>query len=189
MGGVRLICLLTLTLLVSGCGPLDATQSGGTQAKPVALLTLLPSPAALRGPAATAADASALQRAFTGAKDDELARRIGDRDPVAAGVRTWSDPGGGVLVAAVSVWDSHLIATGIGADIAGRLVSGGGAAWTPDETPGSRGARVDDAGRRELRLAYSIGPNSLFVRATGPVPEETVVKTMTRLIKGLPGAS
>jgi hypothetical protein len=189
--GVRVAALIALVLLAGGCGlgPLDATQSGGEQAKPVPLLTVLPSPGSLRGPAAQAADPVALQRAFTGAENDALARQIRDRAPAAAAVRTWSGPRGGVLVAAVSVWDSHLTATGVGSDLATMLVGEGGAAWTPQEVPGSRGARIEDPARRELRLAYSVGPNSLYVRATGPVPDATVVKTLKRLILGLQGES
>lgn len=189
--GVRIVALIALVLLAGGCGlgPLDATQSGGEQARPVPLLTVLPSPGSLRGPAAEAADPDVLQRAFTGAEDDALARQIRDRDPIAAGVRTWSGPRGGMLVTAVSVWDSHLIATGVGADLATMLVGEGGSAWTPEDVPGSRGARIEDPDRRELRLAYSVGPNSLYVRATGPVPEATVTKTLNRLILGLQGES
>ena len=189
MWRMRLLALVAVVLLAAGCGlgPLDATQSGGAEAQPVPLLTVLPSPGSLRGPAAEVADADVLQRAFTGTEDDGLAGRIRDRDPVAAGVRTWSGPRGGVLVAAVSVWDSHLTATGIGSDLARMLVDSGGSAWTPVDQPGSRGARIEDPARRELRLAYSVGPNSLYVRATGPVPEETVTKTLRRLVLGLEG--
>jgi hypothetical protein len=184
-----LLALLAVALIASGCdaGPLDATQSGGTRAEPVALLSVLPSPGSLRGRPAEAADALALQRAFTGDTDHALARRIDERTPAAAGVRSWRGPRGGTLTAAVSVWDSHLVATGIGAGIASRLVDDGGIAWTPDAVRGSRGARIDADDRRELRLAYSVGPNSLYVRSTGPVPEETVTTALNRLIQGLRG--
>lgn len=189
VGGVRVVALIALVLLAGGCGlgPLDATQSGGAQARPVPLLTVLPSPGSLRGEAAQAADADVLQRAFTGAEDDALAQRIRDRRPVAAAVRTWSGPRGGFLVAAVSVWDSHLTATGVGSDLASMLVADGGSAWTPLDAPGSRGARREDPDRRELRLAYSVGPNALYVRATGPVPDATVTRTLTLLTEALEG--
>ncbi len=181
--------LTTVALIGGGCGPLDATQKGGERADPVALLTVLPSPDALRGTPARQADAAALARAFTGVPDDELARRVRDRTPAAAGVRSWREPEGGELVAAVSVWGTHLTATGVGADIATLLVADGGRAWTPQEIPGARGARVDAEGRRELRLAYSVGPNSLFVRGSGPISDEIVVRTLNRMIKGLAGQS
>jgi hypothetical protein len=171
-----------LALALAGCGgPLGPTEAGGDPADPVALLTILPSPGALRGPPAAAADADELQRAFTGAPDPELAARIRDRDPSAAGVRTWTGPDGQTMTAAVSVWDSHLVATGVGSDMAAALAGDGGEAWTPSDSPGSRGARREGPDGRELRLAYSVGPNALYVRATGPVPEDTVIRTLERL--------
>lgn len=185
---MRPALLVVLLVILAGCGPLDATQAGGDQASPVPLLRVLPSPGELRGAPARAADADSLARAFTGADDASLAERIRARDPVAAGIREWSSPSGGTMTAAVTVWDSHLTATGVGSDLATLLVGGAGAAaWTPDDVPGSRGARVDDPSRRELRLAYSVGPNSLYVRSTGSVPEATVTKTVKRLIQALQG--
>lgn len=187
MGEVRAALLIVLLLVVAGCGPLDATQAGGDQADPVRLLTVLPSPGELRGPEARQADAAELARAFSGAEDATLAQRITDRDPVAAGIREWTNPDGGTMTAAVTVWDSHLTAVGVGSDLATLLINGGdAAAWTPSDVPGSRGARIDDPARRQLRLAYSIGPNSFYVRSTGSVPEATVVKTLKRLIEALP---
>ena len=187
MGEVRAALLIVLLLVVAGCGPLDATQAGGDQADPVRLLTVLPSPGDLRGPDAQEADAAELARAFSGSDDATLAQRITDRDPVSAGIREWTNPDGGTMTAAVTVWDSHLTAVGVGSDLATLLINGGdAAAWTPSDVPGSRGARIDDPARRELRLAYSIGPNSLYVRSTGSVPEATVVKTLKRLIEALP---
>jgi hypothetical protein len=185
---VALCALLLAALAAAGCGPLDATQSGGVEADPVAVLTVLPSPDALRGDAARAADAAELQVAFTGAADPELADVIASRNPV-AGVRTWTAPSGGTLTATASVWGSHLTATGVGSDLATRLVGEGGAAWTPPAVPGSRGARLEEGGRRELRLAYSVGPNSFYVRATGDVPEEILTRTLDRMITYQRGVS
>ena len=180
---------MALVLLCAGCGPgpLDATQAGGDRAKPVPLLTVLPSPGALRGPPAEATDSDALARAFTGSEDAALSARITHRDPAAAAAREWTNPTGGSMTAVVTVWDSHLVATGVGADLAGMLLDRGGSAWTPKDVPGSRGARIDDSEGRELRLAYSVGPNSLYVRSTGDVPEATVTKTVRRLIQALRG--
>ncbi len=177
-----LLGLTACLLAVAGCGPLDATQSGGVEARPVPLLTILPSPDELRGPPARQADAAALQLAFTGAADPELTEIIASRNPAAAGVRTWSAPSGGTLTATASVWDSHLTATGVGSNLATRLVGEGGAAWTPSAVPGSRGARLDQDGRRERRLAYSVGPNSFYVRTTGDVPDEILTRTLNRMI-------
>lgn len=184
-----LIALLAVGLLTAGCGlgPLDATQSGGDRVRPEALLTVLPSPGDLRGPDATPATFDDLQVAFTGVRDPGLAGRIAKRDPTAAAVRTWKDPRGGEMVAAVSVWDSHLTATQVGADLATRLTDAGAGAWTPSQVGGSRGARLLKDDRREVRLGYAIGPNALYVRATGSVSDGTVIKTMRRLIEALPG--
>lgn len=189
MRAAALTALLAALLLVAGCGPgpLDATGTGGDEARPVPLLMVLPSPGDLRGPDATAATPDDLQLAFTGVADPALAARIAKLAPAAAGVRTWSDPRGGELVAAVSVWDSHLTATQVGADLATELTDRGGSAWSPEAVRGSRGARAASGGPREVRLAYSIGPNSLYVRATGAVSDGTVIKQLNRLIQALPG--
>lgn len=171
-----------LALALAGCGgPLGPTEAGGDAADPVALLTILPSPGALRGRPATAADPDELQRALTGVDDPELADRIRARAPSAAGVRSWTGPDGQTMTAAVSVWDSHLVATGVGSDIAAALAGDGGEAWTPADSPGSRGARRKAPDRRELRLARSVGPNAVYVRATGPVPEDVVIRTLERM--------
>ncbi len=189
LGRVRVAAIIALVLLTAGCGlgPLDATQSGGDRVRPVALLGVLPSPGDLRGPDAAAAGADDLQLAWTGVADPALADRITQLAPSAAAVRTWADPRGGEMVATVSVWDSHLTATQIGADLATRLTDAGGSAWTPPEVRGARGARLVQDGRREVRLGYSIGPNALYVRGTGSVGDATLIKTMNRLIEALPG--
>ena len=182
--GVRALALLLLlaALACAGCGPTSPTEAGGSDVDPVAVLTVLPSPGQLRGEPAAPADADALQVALTGPPDPAIAARIRERRPKAAAVRTWSAPGGRELVAAVSVWDSHLIATGIGGDAAELLLSEDGArAWTPPGLPGSRGARVD-APPEEQRLSFAVGPNSLSVRSKGPVPRDVVARTLRRLI-------
>jgi hypothetical protein len=176
-----LVAVLVTNLAVS-CGPADPTQAGGTEADPVSLLGVLPSPDDLRGPPATEAGPAALLEALTGTADAGLAGQLGERGLKAAAVRTWTTPGGDELVAAVSVWRSHLVATGIGADASARLAEeDGGGAWTPSDVPGSRGARLDGP-RPERRLAYAVGPNSFYVRSTGDVDEDVVVRTMRRLI-------
>jgi hypothetical protein len=185
-----LALLVTTALLTLGvsCGPESPTEEGGPPAQPVPLLAVLPSPGDLRGPPAARADAAALAVALTGKEDPDLARRLDDRGLRAAGVRTWTGPDGQELTAAVSVWDSHLIATGIGADSSGFLQGEPGArAWTPPDVPASRGVRVDDPERRELRLAIAEGPNAIYVRATGPVPEDVVVRQVERLQLALRG--
>ena len=97
-------------------------------------------------------------------------------------MRSWTGPDGQTLTAAVSVWDSHLVATRDRRGPRRRPRLGRRRAPGPrPDAPGSRGARREDPPGRELRLARSVGPNSLYVRATGPVPEETVIRALERL--------
>jgi hypothetical protein len=181
---VRIAVLAVLVAAVlAGCGPLGPTEEGGDRADPVALLTVLPSPGDLRGPAAAPADAAALARAFTGTDDPDLAEIIDSRNPDAAAVREWTGPDGRTLTAVATVWDSHLVATQVGADLAQMLVSDDGRAWTPPDARAARGARRDDP--PELRLARSVGPNSVYLRATGPVPDDTVTTALERLTQQL----
>lgn len=178
-----LIALALAAALLAGCGPLGPTDPGGDQADPVKLLTVLPSPGDLRGPDAQTADAADLAAAFTGVADSDLASIIASRDPKAAAVRSWTGPHDQTLTAVATVWDSHLVATQVGADLAQRLVSDGGSAWTPPDARAARGARRDDP--HELRLARSVGPNAIYIRATGPVSDETVTTALERLTQQL----
>jgi len=177
--------LVALTLVVAGCGPVGPTEQGGEPGDPLALVAALPSPGDLRGPEPAAADAADLATAFTGRDDAGLAEVIAGRAPGDAAVRTWTSPGGGTLTVAASVWPSHLIATGIGSDLAARLVADGGAAWTPRDVPGARGARRDQPA--EARLGFSVGPNALYVRTTGDVGDDVAERAMGRLILVLEG--
>ena len=184
---MRVLAVILVALLACACGPESPTEEGGPPARPLELLQTLPSPGVLRGPDARAADPAILQEAFTGEADPALAQIVAARAPSAAAVREWTDPSGGRLVTAVSVWPSHLVATGIGSDLAARLVADGGDAWTPSDTPGGRGARRLSGDARELRLGFSVGPNALYVRATGDVSQDIVTRTMERLRQVLEG--
>ena len=177
-----LVLIAAVAVVSAACGPTGPTEAGGPEADPLSLLGVLPSPDDLRGAPAAEADAGALLEALTGTADPGLAAQLTDRGLREAAVRTWTAPGGGELVAAVSVWRSHLTATGVGADASTRLAGeDGGSSWTPSDVPGGRGARLDGQ-RPERRLSYSLGPNSLYVRSTGDVAEDVVVRTMRRLI-------
>ncbi len=179
-----LACVLAVAGL-AGCGPLGPTESGGDAGRPVELVNALPSPGELRGPDGAAAGAEGLARAFTGADDADLAAIIDGRAPAAAATRTWTSPRGGTLTVAATVWPSHLIATGVGSDLAAMLVGDGGAAWTPADLPGARGARRTVP--REVRLGLSRGPNALYVRATGDVDDAVAIRAMRRLRQVLEG--
>lgn len=186
--GVRAALALVACALVaglSGCGPQGPAEEGGDPGRPVEIVAALPSPGALRGDPGADADPSDLARAFTGRDDAGLAEVIASRTPSAAAARSWRAPGGGTLTVAASVWPSHLIATGVGADLAARLVADGGAAWTPGDLPGARGARRELP--RELRLGLSQGPNALYVRATGDVSEQVAVRAIERMALVLEG--
>lgn len=179
-----LLPLLAIAAAVpAACGPTDTLEARGEDADPVRLLGILPSPDDLRGAPAADAGPDALATALTGRADPEIARRIAERGVKAAAVRTWRAPDGGALTATVSVWRSHLVAQGVGTDAATELLGAPDAeAWQPAEIRGSRGARAEGAGRRELRLSYSVGPNALTVRATGAVAEDVPVRTLRRMI-------
>ena len=46
---------------------------------------------------------------------------------------------------------------------------------------------MDAAGRETRRLAFAVGPNSIYVRSRGPVPDDVVEKTLRRLVLTLEG--
>lgn len=178
------LAVVFMALVAGACGPEGPTQAGGEQVDAVALLTILPSPGALRGEPAAPVDEAGLIEALTGTSDAQLIATLETRKMQSAAVRRWTGPGGQELVAAVSVWESHLIATGIGGQAAELLQSDGASAWTPSGLNGSRGARLEDGARTERRLAFAVGPNSIFVRSVGAeVDEETLTRAMTRLIR------
>lgn len=182
-----LICLAAA--VASACGPEGPTEAGGDQIDPAALLKILPSPDQLRGdPAQTVAE-DGLLTALTGSADPEMLATLRQRGMVDAAVRSWRAPDGGELVAAVSVWEAHLLATGIGGQAAELLRKEGGASWTPRGLNGSRGARIEQGRRQERRLAFAVGPNSIYVRSAGPVDEEIVVEAMNRLLRSARAAS
>ncbi|MEQ8835063.1 MAG: hypothetical protein RIB67_11560 [Miltoncostaeaceae bacterium] len=177
------LAIALLAMIAAACGPEGPTEAGGEPADAVALLTILPSPGALRGAPAAPVDEAGLIEALTGSPDPELTTTLEDRRMQSAAVRRWSGPGDQELVAAVSVWESHLVATGIGGQAAELLQDDGASAWTPSGLNGSRGARLEDQDRTERRLAFAVGPNSLYVRSVGDVDEETLTRAMTRLIR------
>ena len=174
-----LLLIAAALVLVTGCGPQGPAEAGGDAGRPLEIVGALPSPGELRGVEGAEADGAALAEAFTGRTDPELAEVIEGRAPSAAATRSWTSPGGGTLTVAASVWPTHLVATGIGGNLAAFLVEDGGAAWTPAEVPSSRGARRADPA--EVRLGLSVGPNALYVRATGDVGEDVAIRAMERM--------
>jgi len=178
-----LLAAIALCLVAVACGPEGPTEAGGAGTDPLAVLNILPSPGELRGEPATTADEGLLQRALTGSADPGIADALRGRGLRDAAVRRWSGPGGQELITAISVWDSNLVATGIGGQAAELLLDApGGAAWTPSGLGGTRGARAGEEGDAERRLSYAVGPNSIYVRSVGPVDEEIVTRAARRLI-------
>jgi hypothetical protein len=181
-----LIALIVACAALVACGPAGPVEPRGSAVDPVAMLSILPSPGALRGAPAARADESALQMALTGESDGALVEVLEGRGLSDAAVRSWQGPDGQELVAVISVWDSHLLATGIGGQAAEFLLAQpGGRAWTPRGLGGSRGARVDTPGAEQRRLAFAVGPNSIYVRSRGPVDEEVVRTAMERMVRSV----
>ncbi len=176
--------LVAASALIVGCGPESAVDEGGEVKNPVALATVLPTADGLvEVQTAQPGDAAELAEALTGAPDPMVAERLTSRGLSAAAIRRWEGPEGASLVVATSTWPSHVTATSVGAQAAEALLDrSGGRAWTPSDVPGSRGARVDQAGPDAARaLAFAVGPNSLYVRSSGPVDEDVVVRSLRRL--------
>ena len=149
------------------------------------LLNVLPSPDDLRGPAGDdGRPGTLLETPSPATADPDLAgsiRRPRPEDRRRAHLDRARRRQ--TLQAAVSVWHSHLVATGVGADARpGWPTRTAASAWTPSDVPRQPG-RADRRGpTRSCRLAYAVGPNSLYVRSTGDVPEDAVIRTLHRLI-------
>ena len=180
--------LLAALIACVACRPTSPTQAGGEGADPVALLTVLPSPGQLRGEPARAAGPAALQEALTGAPDSALAQRVRERAPKAAAVRSWTGgrPGARRRRQRLGLAPGRdrrrrrrrralLDEPGARAlDAARGARQPGRRAWTP---PAGRPAR----------LAFAVGPNSVYVRSRGPVPGDVVERTLRRLVLALEG--
>lgn len=177
-----------VAMIAAACGPAGPTEAGGDAADARASLHILPSPGQLRGEPARNIDMEGLAAAISGHPDPELYSRLARHTLADAAVREWTGPNGQTLTTAISVWGSHVMATNLGGSAAELLSAEGGQAWTPRGLGGTRGSRITDPPqRREERLAYAVGPNSIYVRSTGPVPDDVVERTMTRLITYLRG--
>ncbi|MGI9539092.1 MAG: hypothetical protein ACR2N6_02955 [Miltoncostaeaceae bacterium] len=176
--------LLAAATLAVACGPESPVEGGGEAKDPVALATVLPTADGLTEvQSAMPSDAAALAEALTGGPNPAVAERLTSRGLSDAAVRRWEGPGGASLVVATSAWPSHVTATSVGAQAAEALLDRPeGRAWTPRDIPGSRGARVPGTGPQSARaLSFAVGPNSLYVRSAGPVDEDVVVRSVSRL--------
>lgn len=173
--------LAGLVLLAAGCGPAGPAEAESPPLDPVTLADVIPSPEPLVPEGgARRVDPEGFVAATLGAPDPATAERLVGLGLTRAAVREWSTPDGGSMLVAVSNWTSDVVATNAGGGTAERLLDEpGGRAWTPDGLPGSRGAKAD-GGR--YALSKAIGPNAIYVEASGDVPEDVVVRSMKRLV-------
>lgn len=169
--------------LAAGCGPAGPNESKGPPADPVAVLHTLPVPTGLRdGRAERRATAEqVLAAVLPEAPDPAVARRARGAGLGAAGIRTFTSPGGGVMTAVIAVWPSHMTAENFALQLVQeRLGRDGRRGWTPRDMPGSQGSIQPD-GDRERMLVRTVGPNALIVRGTGAVPDDAVAVTLRRM--------
>ncbi|MFN8109696.1 MAG: hypothetical protein U0Y82_07595 [Thermoleophilia bacterium] len=179
---------LACAVALAGCGgPTGPEDQGGSQADPVALLHILPTPPGLvddGGDARAATPGEALD-AMLGAATvtPTMTTRAADAGMVRAAVRGWHTRTGGTMVASVSVWPAKTIAANFGLQLTQqRLGHSGVSAWTPTQVPGSQGVRSTGADHERI-LSADVGPNVIVVRATGDVTDDTVAVAMARLVR------
>jgi hypothetical protein len=184
------ICVALAVIALTGCGPTGPGDPGGTPSDPVYLLSVLPTPNGLVDVARERrADATDLVDAMLGSDHPEQASSVDKAGVARAALRRWSAPSQGTMVASVSVWRGHQVASNVAVSVGQAQLGGPGvAAWTPRETPGSTGTR-SDAGNRVRVLARAVGPNVFVVRATGGASDDVVIRTLQRLIEVQGGVS
>jgi hypothetical protein len=178
------VCLGLVAIALVGCGPTGPGDPGGATGDPVYLLSVLPTPNGLVDTARERpADATDLVEAMLGSDNPEQASSVDKAGVERAALRRWSAPSQGTMVASVSVWRGHQVASNVAVTVGQtQLGESGVSAWTPRETPGSTGTR-SDAGDRVRVLARAVGPNVFVVRATGGTSDDVVIRTLKRLIE------
>jgi hypothetical protein len=177
------LLVLVLAMLSAGCAAGGAPDTSGTD--PVRLAAILPTPAGLRetGPA-RAVGAHDLAAALGGTGGTEAIEGLGLKR---AAVREWTGAENARLLIAVSVWGGNEAAQYVNGAAAEReLAAPGTAAWTPEDLPGSRGARRDGA-RRLRALSFAVDATGVYVRADGPVEERAVIREADLLSTALRG--
>lgn len=174
--------LMTMVLVIAGCGPEGPRDQGGAKADPVELLHVLPTPREL-------IDARPERKVKT---DEVVETALGSADPDAAqqltnagvedvAMRNWMGKRGGTMAAIVAVWPTRGVASNFALQVAQHHLDQGLSAWTPSQIPGSQGARERaDGGTRVL--TRTVGPNAIIITADGPIPDATVTTAMKRLV-------
>jgi hypothetical protein len=178
------VAILLGSIALAGCGPTGPGDPEGVTGDPVYLLSVLPTPNGLTDTAKERrADAADLVDAMLGSKDPAQASRVDAAGVESAALRRWKGPQQGTMVASVSVWAGHQVASNVAVTVGQtQLGDPGVSAWTPRETPGSAGTRSGTGSRTRI-LARAVGPNVFVVRATGGVPDDSVIRTLRRLIE------
>ncbi len=128
-----------------------------------------------------------MQEALAGRADEGGVERLESAGFEAGAIREWSFGDTGRLTAVLALWDEKITATNVGKGSVGILADEDGArAWTPSAIPGSQGVRIegDDA---TAALSIGVGPNLIFLRAVGPVPERAIVRTMELAVRTAEG--
>ncbi len=177
---LRVVALLVLALLVSGCGAVTAEETS-TRVDLAALVRILPTPPGLDQSSQVATvDAAALQKTFAGVAKPEAAKVYEEIGFAGGAMRTWSGPNGARVWAVVSRWPDHQTATNVGGGAVQRAAETAGlSAWTPTAISGARGARSDIV----RVLSVAVADLSLVVRTDGPVPDTVIVRTMDLLTR------
>jgi len=159
----------------AGCS-LGGEQAGQTHvADPAAVVAVLPARPGLTstGPVTTL-DAAGFTQALIGHPDATLTQTLSSGGFQRGASRTWRGANGASLTAVVGLWNDGDPAQTLGGDAANAVVPGG-ASWMPSEFSGSQGSRSATA--RALNVVD--GQVSLFLRATGPVNDATVLRQMS----------
>jgi hypothetical protein len=181
------LAALAAALLLAGCNAGGNEQDAPRDVPPLTLVHILPTPNGLTDVgSARAAGPAVVQAALAGRPDAPSVKNLEESGLGAAAIRRWRGRDGATFTVVVSRWSNHEAATNVGGDAAELpLGSPGATAWTPDQIGGSRGSKVDPPGPRSRALSYAVGYTELFVRSTGGVPDDDVVKTMQRMIAAL----
>lgn len=180
----RVALIVCACLALAACGPAGPNESKGPPARPTYVLHTLPVPSGLRDGVAerTATPAEVLTALLPQPPVEAEVRRATGAGLGESAIRTFTAPGGGRMAAVVTVWPSNLVAANFARQVVQMRLDAGGSAWTPKDVPGGQGARLD-GGRRERILVKAVGPNTLFVVASGPVPDDAVEVTVRRMVE------
>ena len=166
-------------MALTGCGAGGLQEQQDLEADPAFVVRMLPTRPGLTPDGGTITSGSdGFDATALGQDVPELAKSTKDAGLRTAAVRRWTGPGGAQLVAIAGLWDDGEAASAIGGELA-RAAVPGGEAWTPSNYGGSQGFRSADA----RALSVVLGKVSLFVRASGPVNDKALLRTIELMRK------